>query len=97
MGKFGPGELHAIAVAKELAAGRVLIDERDGTQFARQQGLIVIGTLAVLEQAASVNLVHLPTVLGELTRTTFRVPAALIRDALARDAARRGSQGDVTS
>lgn len=87
--KLGAGEASAIALAKELGATRLLIDERDGTRFAIGQGLKVIGTLAVLEQAASDDLLDLPDALGCLQQTTFRISGLLLRAALERDAARR--------
>ena len=46
------GEREAIALAIELRANAVLVDERKGTKEARQKNIIVLGTLAVLERAA---------------------------------------------
>ena len=86
---LGAGETQAIALAKQLHAAYVLIDERDGTKAALDEGLTVIGTLAVLEQAASLKLLDLPTTLQNLTQTSFRISPALIRAALQRDALRR--------
>ena len=42
----------AIALAEELKADRLLIDERDGRDVAKQRGLSVVGTLNVLNEAA---------------------------------------------
>lgn len=89
---LGPGEARAIALAKELRADWLLIDERDGTRFAKLEGLQVVGTLAVLEQAASRKLLDLSAALNRLQKTTFRISPQLIRAALERDAARRDSQ-----
>ncbi len=47
---LGPGEADAIALAAELNADILLIDERDGARFARQRGLIVTGTLGYLKR-----------------------------------------------
>lgn len=69
------------------------MDERDGTRFAMRQGLQVVGTLAVLEQAAKRNFLELPAVLDRLQKTTFRVSPQLIDAALKRDAVRRATQG----
>ena len=91
---LGPGELHAIALAKELQATRVLMDDRDATRFAQQQGLQVIGTLAVLELGASRDLLELPDALDRLQRTSFRVSPGLIKAALSRNASRRQGRRD---
>jgi predicted nucleic acid-binding protein len=45
------GEAEAIALALEMNAERLLIDERDGRIAARQLGLSVIGVLGVLLRA----------------------------------------------
>jgi uncharacterized protein len=42
------GEAEAIALALEMKADRVLIDERDGRRMARQLGLRLTGVLGVL-------------------------------------------------
>ena len=45
------GEAEAIALAADLKAGVVVIDEREGRQFAAQAGLSVVGVLGVLLRA----------------------------------------------
>jgi predicted nucleic acid-binding protein len=45
------GEAEAIALATEIQAGVLLIDEKEGRSFARQAGLIVRGVLGVLIRA----------------------------------------------
>lgn len=40
------GEAEAIALAEELHADHLLIDERKGRRFAQQQGVPVVGLLA---------------------------------------------------
>ncbi len=87
--RLGPGEASAMALAKELNADWLLMDERDGTKFAAAQGLRVLGTLTVLEQAARMDLLQLPEALRKLQNTSFRVSLQLIRAALERDVARR--------
>src|SRR6266705_1562947 len=42
------GEAEAIALAKELRADRLLIDEKDGRSIARREGLAIIGVLGIL-------------------------------------------------
>lgn len=87
--KLGAGERNAIALAHEIGARWLLIDERDGSRFALEQGLSVIGTLAVLEQAARRGWVDLADALDRLRGTSFRISLALTRAALERDAARK--------
>jgi len=83
------GEAQAISLAKELNIPAILIDERLGSTIARREGLVPLPTLAILERAAEKNLIDLPTFLTKLLQTNFRVPAAHIRAALLRDAARK--------
>jgi len=46
-----PGESQAIALALELRADLVLIDERKGSHAARQLGLATMGVLGILVEA----------------------------------------------
>lgn len=87
--RLGPGESEAIALATQLTADILLMDERDGSAVARQLGLAVVGTLGVLELAAEKGLLSLPAVVAELRRTTFRTPEDLIAEMLRRDQLRR--------
>jgi predicted nucleic acid-binding protein len=46
--KLHPGEAHAISLAQELNANRLLIDERRGYEAAKTRGLNPVGILGVL-------------------------------------------------
>jgi predicted nucleic acid-binding protein len=77
-----PGEAAAIALARELKADRLLIDEQDGREVARRLGLNVAGTLAVLRDAALAGLLDLRANLASLQRTTFRASTSLYEQVL---------------
>jgi predicted nucleic acid-binding protein len=86
------GEREAIALASELQAALLLMDERDGVTIARQRGLKVIGTLATLDLAAVHGLVDLRTMFDRLRATTFRSPIRLMVSMLEQDAERKNRQ-----
>ena len=83
--RLGPGESEAIALAQQLGADVLLMDERDGSAVARQLGLAIVGTLGVLELAAEKGLLSFPAAIAALRRTTFRAPEKLIAEMLRRD------------
>ena len=86
---LGTGEREAITLAQTLRADVLLLDDGKARRAARERGLAVAGTLAVLALAASRGLVHLPAALSRLQQTTFRAPAGLIRLLLEQDRERR--------
>lgn len=56
-GHLDPGESEAIAVALEMHADRLLIDERRGRKIAAQAGLSIVGLLGVLAEAKKHGLI----------------------------------------
>jgi predicted nucleic acid-binding protein len=84
-----PGEAEAIALAGELKADLVLIDEREARREAARRRIPVIGTIGILEEAAARNLIDLPEALQRLLATNFRIDRRYLDDALHRDAERR--------
>lgn len=83
------GEREALGLALALHADAVLMDEKDGRRVARQLGIVVIGTLGVLEAAAMRELIDLSVVLMKLRQTNIYLDDDVVRDALARVAASR--------
>ena len=86
---LGAGECAAIALAGELSADALLIDDRDGRREAEKRGLAVLGTLRVLADAAEQGLVELRVAFARLALTNFRADEQLIQRLLALDARRR--------
>lgn len=84
-----PGEREAIGLAVEIHAAGILIDDREGRRVARQHGLIVIGTLGVLEVAAARYLIDFPTIIQKLRETNMRLDEQIVTEALQRDAERK--------
>lgn len=83
------GEREAIALAEELKADQILIDEIEARQEAARRKLPFIGTLGVLRRAAQLDLIDLPSTLALLQQTSFYVAPDLIRSLLDEDAVRR--------
>jgi predicted nucleic acid-binding protein len=83
------GERDAIALAAELQASLLLMDERDGADAARAHNLRVIGTLGVLDIAAAHEWIDLSAMFNRLRKTTFRSPHRLMATMLEQDAQRK--------
>ncbi|MGG6270263.1 DUF3368 domain-containing protein [Leptolyngbya sp. AN03gr2] len=73
------GEQAAILLAEELEATLVLIDERKGRSISRSRGLRITGLLGVLDDAATLKLIDLPTTIAKLQTTNFHVSSRLIK------------------
>jgi predicted nucleic acid-binding protein len=73
------GEREAIRLATELEADALIIDEPEGREAAKRQGLRVIGTLWVLYDAAEAGLCNLAQAYERLQQTTFRAHPDLYR------------------
>ncbi len=84
------GEAAAIAVARELRADRVLIDERLGRRAATERGLLVTGTIGVLEVAAERGLLDLAAAFEKVKQTDFWVSPKFLAERLTMFLARRG-------
>jgi len=74
-----PGEAEAIALALELSADLILLDERDGRSAAERAGLRVTGVLGVLLRAKNNGQIQLikPEVQALRSRARFFLSAKL--------------------
>ena len=91
--KIGDGEREALALAVELKADVVLMDDKDAAAEAQRHSILTIPTFAILEQAASRNLIDLPKTVDAMRRTSFRLPPEEVVEAmLRRDRQRKESE-----
>ena len=74
------GETEAIALATEVHAEVLLIDEQAGRQEAIRRGLRVAGTLSVLDEADQAGLVDFDQAVAQLRKTSFRVSQAVVSE-----------------
>src|SRR5260370_8199652 len=72
------GEREAIALAEELKADQLLVDESDARKEAERRKLSFIGTLGILRRAAQLNLIALPFILSRPHQPTFYLPPHLL-------------------
>ena len=84
LGKLDAGEQAALALAVQLKAELILIDDRAGVRAALAQGLLAMGTLGILDRAAAVGLVDLRSALARLAKTNFHIRQPIIDALLAR-------------
>jgi predicted nucleic acid-binding protein len=82
---LGAGETEAIMLAKELNADLVLIDDRKARIAALELGLVVAGTINVLEAGSKRGLVELADAFRKLTETNFRISPKLLAEILKRN------------
>jgi predicted nucleic acid-binding protein len=87
--KLDIGERAALAMARH--ADVILMDDRRGVAVAQAHGLVSIGTLGLLDQAAVRGLIDFAAAAARLTMTNFRYPPELLDALLARH--REGNPG----
>jgi len=86
---LGMGEREAIALAEELTADAVLLDDWAARVEAQRRHIAVIGTLRVLVDAAEKGFADLRLALDRLQSTNFRARPELIEALLKSDAQRK--------
>jgi predicted nucleic acid-binding protein len=77
-----PGEQAAIILAQTLPADLLIIDERLGRRTASDRGIPIIGTLGILDDAASQGLIELADGIARLQQTNFRISRRIIQKLL---------------
>jgi predicted nucleic acid-binding protein len=80
--KLHLGESEAIAIAEQLQADLIIIDEKAARQIAYARRLRVTGLLGLLDDAASANLLDLPAAVARLQQTNFRASPKFLRSLL---------------
>jgi len=78
LAQLDQGESEAIALATEVHAEVLLIDEQAGRQEAIRRGLKVAGTLSVLDEADQAGLCVFYDAVAQLRQTSFRVSPAVL-------------------
>jgi len=87
---LGSGEQEAIALAQELSAAVLLVDDEAARIEAERRDIPVQGTLGVLDLAAEHDLLaDLPAAIQKLRATNFRASNKLFDFFLERDALRK--------
>lgn len=83
---LGKGETSAIAIAIEVAADAVLMDDRRAIREADKNGLNILTTFALLELAAIKGLLDFAQAIDALSKTTFHFPPEnIVQDYLQRN------------
>ena len=82
LAKLDAGERDAIALAEELSADQLIVDELLGRREAERRGLPVIGMLGVLREAAEMGLLDLRSAFERLRQTSFHVSPAILASLL---------------
>jgi predicted nucleic acid-binding protein len=82
LAKLDAGERDAIALAEELSADQLIVDELLGRREAERRSLPVIGTVGVLREAAEVGLLDLRSAFERLRQTSFHVSPAILASLL---------------
>jgi predicted nucleic acid-binding protein len=86
---LGSGECEAIALAEELGADGLLADDYAARVESASRGILVVGTLAILDLASEEGLLNLPSAMQKLMSTNFRAHRELVEFYLERDRVRR--------
>lgn len=78
------GEREAIALAAQLQAELIVLDEKAARRIAVERRLNTTGLLGILDEAATRRLIDLSTAVERLQQTTFRASPRLLKALLDR-------------
>jgi predicted nucleic acid-binding protein len=78
------GEREAIALAAQLKADLIVLDDKTARRVSVERGLNTTGLLGILDEAATRRLIDLLTAIERLQRTTFRASPRLLKALLDR-------------
>lgn len=91
--KIDDGEREAFALAIELKADAILLDDKNALSEARRLKLQTIALFTLFERAAARKLIDLPKTVTAMRQTNFRLPPEpVIQAMLARDAKRKADE-----
>jgi predicted nucleic acid-binding protein len=92
LNELGAGEREAILLAqRQIAEVLLLMDEVRGRAEAKRRGIVLTGTLGILDAGAEAGLLNLPEALNRLRTTSFYVAPILLKRLLEKDAVRRNT------
>lgn len=77
-----PGERAAILLAQERNADLLLLDDMKARRIAIKRGLAIAGILGILDRAATMKLIDLPTSVKRLQNTSFWASDSLFQKLL---------------
>jgi predicted nucleic acid-binding protein len=77
--RLHPGEREVIALARQIQADIVVLDEKAARKAARELGLHVTGLLGILEESATRGMVDLLAAVERLRGTSFRASPQLLK------------------
>ncbi|MUH00811.1 DUF3368 domain-containing protein [Scytonema sp. UIC 10036] len=77
-----PGERAAILLAQEIDADLLLLDDMKARRAAINKGFTITGILGILDQAATMKLIDLPTAIDKLRNTSFWASDSLLQKLL---------------
>ena len=79
---MGPGETEAVALAEEVPATILLVDDWAARREAERRKLAIQGTLGLLALAGQLGLTDLPQAIARLRQTNFRASEKVIQSFL---------------